>query len=96
MSPRREAELEKRREVVQAVHDRDRVCRADALVAVASVPHSGALVVHELVSRAQWAKGYLRVDNCVLLCTAHHQYVHGHPYLAHCFGLLKWSHERGT
>lgn len=93
-SAKRENEAEVRAEVVAFVRKRDRVCRAGALVALAQVPHGGALHVHELISRAQWAAGYLEPDNCLLVCAAHHRHIHDHPHAAHALGLLKWSWER--
>lgn len=32
--------------------------------------------VHERIPRSKWAAGYLDVDNCLLVCRAHHDQIH--------------------
>lgn len=95
-SEKHRLERELRREVVRQVRERDRVCQGEAVHALARVPCSGALEVHEVISRAQWRKGYLDPANCALLCHSAHMWVTAHPMGAHALGLVKWSYERGT
>lgn len=98
-APKRESDKHRaqrptREAVVAAVHARDKVCQGSALVALARIPHSGPLEVHELIPRGQWAAGYLVVSNCILICHDHHAFVTTHAHTAHALGLRLWSWER--
>lgn len=92
VSKKREAEEAARREVRQIVRSRDRACRAKG--AVPDVHCNGPLDVHEVIPRSAWAKGYLVVDNCVLVCRAHHDWIDDNPDQAHELGLHGYSWEK--
>ena len=88
------------------VHGRDRVCQFPNYVSVAymnsfsplppSFECGGRLDVHEIIPRSAWAEGQYDLDNCVLVCRAHHQWIDNNPALAHDIGLHKFSWERAT
>ena len=60
----------------------------------APVRCQGPLDVHEVIPRSAWAAGWLEVDNCTVLCRAHHEWVTDHPAEAHRLGLHGFSWER--
>ncbi|MEM9513687.1 MAG: hypothetical protein AAGA42_02430 [Actinomycetota bacterium] len=79
----------------QQVTARDRnECQAARHSMVIGFECRGQHTVHELVRRAQWRDGIYVVENCVLICAAHHDWVHAHPEAAHDVGLLMRLHER--
>lgn len=41
-----------------------------------AVECGGPMDVHERIPRSKWAAGYLDVDNCLLVCRAHHDQIH--------------------
>jgi 5-methylcytosine-specific restriction endonuclease McrA len=86
-----------RAEVIKRVRRRDRICQfwfcvADAL---AVWPHGlllpclDVLDVHEIVPRSVWPDGDLEVDNCVLLCRRHHEWIDSHREIAEMIGLYR-------
>lgn len=92
ISDRRRGEQTERERVRREVRRRDRSCRARDLIP--AVRCGGPLDVHEIIPRSAWRKGYLVVDNCVLICRAHHQWVDANPDEAHANGLHGYSFER--
>ena len=99
-SAKRTADAPARREVVAQVLARDaHACRAPAQLLAAGIEDDetlparcgGPLDVHERITRASWPAGYLRVDNCLTLCRAHHDWAHDHPQLAYAAVLLAHS-----
>lgn len=79
--------------VIAAVLERDgETCRAASKVL--SVACGGAADVHEIIPRSAWPDGYLVVDNCVLICRRHHEWVDANPAAAHALGLHGFSWER--
>jgi hypothetical protein len=93
MSARRRAEIPERTAVVLAALERDRYrCQAPPLVP--EIRCAGPLDPHEIIPRSAWHAGYLRLDNVMILCRAHHDWVGDHPDLAHRAGLHGFSWER--
>lgn len=79
--------------VVQAARDRDgNRCQAEDLVR--EVRCGGPLDAHEIVPRSAWSRGYLDVDNVVIVCRRHHTWIDNNPEAAHTVGLHKMSWER--
>lgn len=92
-SKKREDEEAQRAAVVKAVRKRDAwTCQAKD--AVPEVHCSGPLDVHEIIPRSAWRAGYLVVDNCILVCREHHDWIGDHPDEAHGYGLHGYSWER--
>jgi hypothetical protein len=92
ISDKRLGEQQQRREVVEAAGRRDGWrCRARALV---DSRCSGPLDPHEVIPRSAWKAGYLNVDNVVMVCRAHHDWIGDHPDEAHTVGLHGYSWER--
>lgn len=101
MSAKKRAKQAKRRIVVLRVMQRDGSCRFRASVDASREPWeyadftcAGPLDVHEIIPRSAWRDGDLEVDNCVLLCRRHHDWVGDHPTEAHELGLHGYSWER--
>lgn len=78
-----------RDECRRAVYERDRTCQAERRVF--DVDCSYFLHVHEILPRA---RGGSTTDpaNCLLLCDAHHAWVHRNPREATRLGLLRSAH----
>lgn len=91
MSKKREAERAERAKVREAVRRRDGSCRARD---VAPGRCGGPLDVHEVIPRSAWRAGYLVVDNCLLVCRRHHDWIGAEPDAAHDLGLHGYSYER--
>jgi hypothetical protein len=91
-SKKREAEAAERRRVVAEVGARDRwTCQAKNVVP--EVPCIGPLDVHEIIPRSAWRAGYLVVDNCLIVCRSHHDWIGDNPDEAHARGLHGYSWE---
>ena len=85
-SAKRRAEAPARRAVIEEVTRR----AGGRCAAREVVPESlcwGPFDVDEIVSRAQRPGGHLDVDNCQLLCRAHHDWKHSFPIEAAKRGL---------
>lgn len=85
-------ERAERDRVVREVRNRDRGCRAREVVS--SPRCSGPLDVHEIIPRSAWRRGYLDVDNCIVVCRGHHDWIGDNPGAAHDVGLHGYSWER--
>lgn len=96
IAPRSEralAKLPERARVVDEVWTRDRgQCRAERLVF--DVKCGGPLDPHEIIPRSAWADGDVVVDNVVIVCRRHHDWIGDHPQAAHAIGLHGFSWER--
>jgi hypothetical protein len=66
-------------------------CQARDLVP--AIRCSGPRDVHEIIPRSAWRAGYLVVDNCIVTCRIHHEWIHHHPDEAHALGLHGYSWE---
>lgn len=87
------AVLPERARAVDRAWNRDRgQCRARELVP--EIECGGRLDPHEVIPRSAWAAGILDVDNIVIICRHHHDWVHRFPQEAHTRGLRRWAHER--
>lgn len=99
----------RRREVVEFVHRRDRVCKAwgmiDAALRWDEMPISlvkanpprtcsGPLEVHEIIPRSVWPDGELEESNCLLVCRRHHDWIDDELDAARLVGLHAFSWER--
>lgn len=99
MSTKKRGEIELRKAVLVAVRERDRGCCARRVLLhrfPAEIPWhlcGGALDGHEIIPRSEWRDGYLDVDNVLLVCRVHHDWIHNHTTTARTLGLL--SHGRG-
>lgn len=92
-SERHRSERETRRDVIMAVHARDRYCVAETLWP--EITCGGPLDVDEIVPRSAWMQGYLDPANCQVLCRRHHEAKHHiDPRRARALGLLQ-SPRRG-
>lgn len=92
MSEKRRGHQDERAAVVEAAGRRDGWrCRAAALVGGRC---GGPLDPHEIIPRSAWAAGYLDVDNVVMVCRRHHDWIGDHPAAAHDLGLHRFSWER--
>lgn len=92
-SIKREEEAAERRIVVLSALARDRyTCRAKELVD--AVRCAGPLDPHEVIPRSAWAAGYLVLDNVVIVCRNHHEWIGEYPDEAHAIGLHGYSWER--
>lgn len=78
--------MEDRRDVVMAVHARDRYCRAEKLWP--EIHCAGPLDVHEPNARSRNQGDWLDPDRCILLCRAHHEACDAQPRRARDLGLL--------
>lgn len=92
---RRESEKHKserleRAMVCRLVRQRDRTCQAKE----APGRCGGELDVHEIIPRSVWKKGYLVIENCLLVCRAHHDWIDDNPEDARELGLHRYSWER--
>lgn len=93
-APRREsakhkAEAQQRRAVVSAAFARDgRRCVAKD---IAPGWCDGPLDPHEVIPRSAWRAGYLVLDNVVIVCRAHHDWIGENPDAAHAAGLHGYS-----
>jgi hypothetical protein len=81
-----------RRQVVTAVRARD-LSRCTAAPRVPEVLCQGPLDVHERIPRSAWPGGDLVIDNCILVCRAHHDWIDDNPKLAHDLHLHGYSWE---
>lgn len=92
VSPRRLAERDERRALVDRVKARDRHCQGAAF----GMMHrcQGELVVHEVIPRSAWRAGYLVDDNCLLVCWWLNGWIEDHTAEATELGLARWSWER--
>lgn len=87
------AKLPERARVIDAAWDRDGGrCRARDLVP--QIVCGGRLDPHERIPRSCWPGGELVLDNVMLICRRHHEWVDVHPSDAHVLGLHGYSHER--
>lgn len=95
VSRKRAAEHRLRADVRKEVIGRDGGCvgRPDGHLDLPGPCDGGELHVHELIRRAQWAKGHLVPANCVALCPAHHRWAHDNPEAARAAGALRSGHE---
>lgn len=93
-SDKHKLEKELRREVVRAAERRDgNRCQARNLVT--EVKCEWPLDPHEIIPRSAWRAGYLELDNVVMVCRAHHDWIDDNPESAHVLGLHGYSYERG-
>ena len=82
VSARRLAERPERARVRAEVLKRDGGCRGRGLIpgrCGSPWPDRPPLEVHEVISRGQWARGYLVPENCLALCQVHHDWVTANP-----------------
>lgn len=94
-SDKRADENTARLRLTHAVRARDfHTCQAKDKVP--EVHCNGPLDVHEIIPRSAWRAGYLVIDNCILICRAHHDWVGDYPDEAHERGLHGYSWERPT
>lgn len=93
ISDRALAQLPERARVVDAAWERDRgQCQAERLVPDCRC--GGKLDPHEIIPRSAWPGGELVVDNVVMVCRRHHEWIGDHPVEAHRLGLHGYSWER--
>lgn len=90
-----------RTKVIIRVHERDITCRFEhhcTMLGYSALDTvcSGPLDVHEIIPRSVYPGAELDVDNCVLLCRRHHEFVGDHPDIAHILGLHGFSWERAS
>lgn len=87
MSKKRKSQLPQRKEVRRIVLTRDMLsCRAKFLVP--SIECHGPLDVDEIVPRGRGGD-WLDIENCQVLCRAHHTWKHDNPADAERLGLTK-------
>lgn len=91
-SPKRKAEAEQRRQVVQYVTARDGA-RCAAAELVPDVKCWGPLDPDEVCPRSAYPGGHLDPENVQLLCRMHHDWKHAHPDQARQLGLRRDSWE---
>lgn len=85
--------LPERARVVDAAFDRDRGrCRAE--FSVSWIRCGGRLDPHEVIPRSVWPDGELVLENVIMICRRHHDWVGDHPEAAHAAGLHGFSWER--
>lgn len=87
-------DIEKRRErdlVKRFVADRDRGCRARALVP--EVRCRGPHDPHEIIPRSAWRAGIYDRENVIEVCRAHHDWIDHNITAAHELGLHGFSWE---
>jgi len=86
-SKKRIKQFSERKEVRRIVLTRDMLqCRAKFLVL--SIECQGPLDVDEIIPRGRGGD-WLDIDNCQVLCRAHHTWKHDHPAEAERLGLTK-------
>lgn len=86
-SNKRKKQFSERKEVRRIVLTRDMLqCRAKYLVSF--IECHGPLDVDEIVPRGRGGD-WLDIDNCQVLCRAHHTWKHDHPAEAERLGLTK-------
>lgn len=85
-STKRVAEDRQRSIVMRIVRERDRDCRAAARVP--DVRCAGPRDGHEIIPRSRWRAGFLEPSNVLLVCRAHHDWIHDNPIAARDLGLL--------
>lgn len=86
-SKKRIKQFSERKEVRRIVLTRDMLqCRAKFLVL--SIECHGPLDVDEIIPRGRGGD-WLDIDNCQVLCRAHHTWKHDHPAEAERLGLTK-------
>lgn len=86
-SKKRIKQFSERKEVRRIVLTRDMLqCRAKFLVS--SIECHGPLDVDEIIPRGRGGD-WLDIDNCQVLCRAHHTWKHDHPAEAERLGLTK-------
>lgn len=91
-----------RARVCALVRGRDEVCQVGSLlveVNLKEVPAGceGKLDVHERIPRSAWPAGDLVVENCLLVCRRHHEWIDAHPgedEAPHLLGFHGYSWER--
>lgn len=95
-SEKHKAERAERDMVCRLVRERDRgQCQARERGAPGRC--GGHLDVHEVIPRSVWRKGYLVIENCVLVCRSHHEWIEDNAEKdgpAHTLGLHGFSWER--
>jgi hypothetical protein len=85
--------LPERARVVDAAWDRDKGrCQAETLVR--DVRCGGRLDPHEVIPRSAWPGGKLVLDNVLIVCRMHHDWIGDHPVAAQSLGLHGFSWER--
>ena len=92
-SARALASLPLRAQVVDAAWGRDRG-RCQAEHKVPEIRCGGQLDPHEIIPRSAWPGGDLVLDNVVMVCRRHHDWIDDHPAAAHECGLHGFSWER--
>lgn len=87
VSAKRSKLFKARAEVREAAIERDGRCAAAARGLLQGIECWGRAEVNEVIRRGQWSAGWLELDNTVVLCVAHHQWVTEHPIDAEELGL---------
>lgn len=89
VSAKRRAQLAEERKLKERLLEENPRCVAEDLVL--EVECRGPLDKHELVRRSHWRAGAVVMENCVLVCRTHHDWIGSHPAKAVALGLAKWS-----
>lgn len=89
-SAKHKSERLEREMICRLVRERDRTCQATS----APGRCSGQTDVHEVIPRSAWRRGYLVIENCLLVCRTHHEWIEDYPDAAHALGLHGYSWER--
>lgn len=92
ISTKRRERQPERTAVVDAAWERDGG-RCQARLYVPSVRCAGQLDPHEIIPRSAWAAGAYVLDNVLMVCRAHHDWIGDNPKLAHEAGLHGFSWE---
>lgn len=95
MSAKKQLRIAARQVVVELVSRRDHH-RCQARHLVTNVSCGGHLDPHEIIPRSAWQLGYLEVDNVVMVCRRHHEWIDNHPDEAFALGLHGYSWQRAT
>lgn len=66
----------------------------EVMLALRAISCRGRLDPHEIIPRSAWAAGELVVENVVMICRRHHDWVGDFPDAAHAVGLHGYSWER--
>ena len=94
ISRKRARQLAERAHVRQTVLERDVCCRG--LAVLPEIICSGPLDVHEIVRRSQDSSAWLNPDLCLLICRAHHRWLHDNPADAVRLGWLLHAEQRSA
>lgn len=54
----------------------------------------GPMDSHEVIPRSAWHEGQYVLENVIVVCRWHHDWIGDHPHAAHALGLHGFSWER--